>query len=150
MHAERQIDHIRRRVLQDETIPHAEKVFSLFQPHTEWISKGKASAPAHAGFAYIPVGKAGVPVELGLRVCIVENQYRFIMHHQVMEKTTDAQIAVALVEQAQARFAAVKAMSFDKGFHSPANQTELKQHLENVILPKKGRPAPKNCCDYAQ
>jgi transposase, IS5 family len=123
MHAERQIDQIRRRVLQDETIPHAEKVFSLFQPHTEWISKGKA----------------GVPFELGLRVCIVEDQHRFILHHLVMEKTTDAQIAVALVEQTQARFAAVKAMSFDKGFHSPSNQTELKQHLENVILPKKGR-----------
>ena len=56
-----------------------------------------------------------------------------------MEKTTDDQIAVTLVEQTQARFAAVKAMSFDKGFHSPANQTELKQHLEKVILPKKGR-----------
>lgn len=124
-HAERQIDQIRRRVLQGETIPHAEKVFSIFQPHTEWISKGKA----------------GVPVELGLRVAIVEDQHRFILHHQVMEKTTDDQIAVALVEQTQARFPAVKAMSFDKGFHSPGNQTELKQRLENVILPKKGRLA---------
>jgi hypothetical protein len=122
-HAKRQIDQIQRRVLQDETIPHSEKVFSIFQPHTEWISKGKA----------------GVPVELGLRVCIVEDQYRFILHHQVMEKTTDDQIAVALVEKTQARFPAVKAMSFDKGFHSPSNQIELKQRLDNVILPKKGR-----------
>jgi hypothetical protein len=122
-HAKRQIDQIQRRVLQDETIPHSEKVFSIFQPHTEWISKGKA----------------GVPVELGLRVCIVEDQYRFILHHQVMEKTTDDQIAVALVEKTQARFPAVKAMSFDKGFHSPGNQIELKQRLDNAILPKKGR-----------
>jgi len=122
-HANRQIDQIRRRVLQGETIPHSEKVFSIFQPHTEWISKGKA----------------GVPVELGLRVCIVEDQHRFILHHQVMEKTTDDQIAVALVEQTQARFPAVKAMSFDKGFHSPGNQIELKHRLDNVILPKKGR-----------
>lgn len=38
-HAERQIDQIERRVLQGQTIPHEEKVFSLFQPHTEWISK---------------------------------------------------------------------------------------------------------------
>jgi transposase, IS5 family len=122
-HAERQIDQIRRRVLQGEKIPHAEKVFSIFQPHTEWISKGKA----------------GVPVELGLRVAVVEDQHRFILHHQIMEKTTDDQIAVPLVEQTKARFAAVKAMSFDKGFHSPGNQTALKQRLENVILPKKGR-----------
>jgi len=52
MHAERQIDQIRRRVLQDETIPHSEKVFSIFQPPTEWISKGKASAPAHAPYLH--------------------------------------------------------------------------------------------------
>ncbi len=32
IHADRQIDQIRRRVLQGETIPHDEKVFSLFQP----------------------------------------------------------------------------------------------------------------------
>ena len=123
VHAERQIDQIRRRVLQGETIPHGEKVFSIFQPHTEWISKGKA----------------GVPVELGLRVAVVEDQHRFILHHQVMAKTTDDQVAVPLVEQTQARFPALKAMSFDKGFHSPGNQTELKQRLEAVILPKKGR-----------
>lgn len=41
-HARRQIDQIDRRVLQGERIAHEEKVFSLFQPHTEWISKGKA------------------------------------------------------------------------------------------------------------
>ena len=34
-HAVRQIDQIDRRVLQDQTIPHDEKVFSLFQLHTE-------------------------------------------------------------------------------------------------------------------
>ena len=57
-HARRQIDQIERRVLWGETIPHGEKVFSLFEPHTEWISKGKA----------------GVPVELGLNTCILEDQ----------------------------------------------------------------------------
>ena len=46
---------------------------------------------------------------------------------------------MSLVEHTQTRFPALKAMSFDKGFHSPSNQTELKQRLENVILPKKGR-----------
>ena len=38
-HARRQINQIDRRVLRGEHIPHGEKVFSLFQPHTEWISK---------------------------------------------------------------------------------------------------------------
>jgi hypothetical protein len=53
-HGERQIDQIRRRVIEGETIPHDEKVFSLFEEHTEWISKGKA----------------GVLQELGLKVCV--------------------------------------------------------------------------------
>lgn len=122
-HADRQIDQIRRRVLLGESIPHAEKVFSLFQPHTEWISKGKA----------------GVQVELGLRVCVVEDHYRFILHHQVMEKTTDDQIAVPLIKQTQARFTALDAVSMDKGFHSPSNQAQLKELLKTVVLPKKGR-----------
>ncbi|MBT5221811.1 MAG: hypothetical protein HOM15_03110 [Gammaproteobacteria bacterium] len=41
-HRDRQIDPIKRRFIEGETIPHDEKVFSLFQPHTEWISKSKA------------------------------------------------------------------------------------------------------------
>lgn len=57
VHADRQIDQVRRRVILGEAIPHGEKVFSIFQPHTEWISQGKA----------------GVAVELGVKVCIVED-----------------------------------------------------------------------------
>lgn len=34
-HAARQIDPVRRRVLHGETIPHHEKVFSIFEPHTD-------------------------------------------------------------------------------------------------------------------
>ena len=122
-HAERQIDQIRRRVLRGETIAHVEKVFSIFEPHTEWISKGKA----------------GVPVELGLRVAIVEDQYRFILHHQVMENTTDDKIAVAIMRETQARFPAVRTVSMDKGFHSVANQAALKVMLDRVVLPRKGK-----------
>ena len=121
--AERQIDQIRRRVLLGQTIPHAEKVFSIFQRHTEWISKGKA----------------GVPVELGLRVAVVEDQHRFIITHQVMEKTTDDQVAVALIEAAQACCTNISSASFDKGFHSPANQEALAAMIPQVVLPKKGK-----------
>jgi hypothetical protein len=98
-------------------------VFSLFQPHTEWICKGKA----------------GVPVELGLRVCIMEDQYRFILHHLVMEKTTDDQVAITMVNETKQRFPGLRAVSMDKGFHSPNNQTELKSSLDLAVLPKKGR-----------
>jgi IS5 family transposase len=41
-HAIRQIDQTKRRVILGEAIAHAEKVFSIFEPHTEWVSKGKA------------------------------------------------------------------------------------------------------------
>jgi hypothetical protein len=122
-HARRQIDQIDRRVLQGEPIPHEEKVFSIFEPHTEWICKGKA----------------GVPVELGLRVNVIEDRNRFILHHQVMEKTTDDQVAVAIVDETKQRLPTLRAVSMDKGFHSPANQQELRERLECVVLPKKGR-----------
>ncbi len=122
-HAARQIDQTKRRVILGETIPHAEKVFSIFEPHTEWISKGKA----------------GVPVELGVKVCILEDQHRFILHHQVMEKKTDDQVTVSMVEGAKKRFPDLQACSFDKGFHSQENQQGLKQHLALVALPRKGK-----------
>ena len=122
-HARHQIDLIERRVLQGERIPHEEKIFSIFEPHTEWISKGKA----------------GVPVELGLRVNVVEDEHRFILHHQVMEGTTDEQVAVAAVDETQQRFPNLRILSFDKGYHSPANQQALSQRLDQVVLPKKGR-----------
>ena len=128
LHAHRQIDQIKRRAIQDETIPHSEKVFSLFQPHTEWISKGKA----------------GVPVELGLRVCIMEDSHGFILHSQVMQKTTDDKVAVPMVKATKAKFPSFNACSFDKGFHSPANQTDLKALIEQVVLPKKGKLSKAN------
>jgi IS5 family transposase len=122
-HAIRQIDQTKRRVILGEVIPHAEKVFSIFEPHTEWVSKGKA----------------GVPVELGVKVCILEDQYQFILHHEVMQQKTDDQVAVSMVAQAQQRFANLNACSFDKGFHSPDNQRALKDQLELVALPRKGK-----------
>ena len=122
-HAERQIDQIHRRVILGEKIPHAEKVFSIFEEHTEWISKGKA----------------GVPVELGLKVCVLEDQHGFILHHRVMEHETDEQVAIPMVEESKKKFSSLTACSFDKGFHSPANQKDLQKHLDHVILPKKGK-----------
>jgi hypothetical protein len=122
-HAERQIDQIRRRVLEGETIPHNEKVFSLFEEHTEWISKGKA----------------GISQELGLKVCVVKDQFGFLLHHRVMQKETDDQITVPITMATKERFPQLVSCSFDKGFHSPKNQEDLADILEKVILPRKGR-----------
>jgi IS5 family transposase len=123
VHATRQADQTDRRVLKGEKIPHQEKVFSVFQPHTQWINKGKA----------------GVPVEFGLPVAIMEDSDGFILHHHIMEKRTDSQIAVEFVRESQTRFPMLRIVSMDKGFHSPENQTELRNLLDRAILPKKGR-----------
>lgn len=123
VHAKRQIDQVRRRVIEGETIPHHEKVFSIFQEHTEWINKGKA----------------GVPQELGLKVCIVKDQFGFILHHRVMQKETDDGIAVPIIMETKERFPAFNSCTFDKGFHSPDNQKELSEILEKVVLPRKGK-----------
>ena len=123
VHAKRQIDQIERRIMHGEIIPHYEKVFSIFEPHTEWISKGKA----------------GVPVELGIRVCILEDHHQFILHHHVMEQETDDKVAVKMVKSGKVKFPNLQSVSFDKGFHSTDNQEKLKDIIEVVALPRKGR-----------
>ena len=127
-HAWRQIDQIQRRVVQGEKIPHREKVFSLYEPHTEWISKGKA----------------GVPVELGLRVCVLEDKMGFILYHKVMEQETDEKVALEMVRETRLRFPNFRVCSFDKGFQSAENRIELQTLLDRVVMPKKGRVSEKD------
>ena len=122
-HARRQIDQVERRLLRGETIPHEEKVFPVFEEHTRWISKGKA----------------GRPVELGVPVCVLEDQHGFLLHHEILWAGGDTDIAVPMIEAAQARFPALRACSFDRGFHSPGNRLRLDQLLEHNVLPRKGR-----------
>lgn len=122
-HSHHQINLIYRRVIEHQQIPHNEKVFSIFEPHTEWISKGKA----------------GTPVELGLRVCVLQDQFGFTLHHQVMQKQTDDQVTVPMAEAAKKRFPALSQVSYDKGFWSPDNLVKLEALLERPVLPKKGK-----------
>ncbi len=122
-HAVRQIGPTRRRGMLGETIPHAETVFSIFEPHTASISQGKAR----------------VPVELGVKVCILEDQHQFILQHQLMQKNTDDQVAVSMMAEVQKRFPELHACSLDQGLHAPANQLELQGHLDQVGLPSKGK-----------
>lgn len=104
-----QIDQITRRVMDDEKVPHCEKVFSVFEEHSKWISKGKA----------------GVPQELGLNVCIVEDQYGSILHHKVIEKQSDKDVAVIMIADTKKRFKDLGSCSFDKGFYSSRNLNKI-------------------------
>lgn len=122
-YAEKQIDLIERRVFNDEKIPHPEKIFSIFEPHTRWISKGKV----------------GVPVEFGLPVTIIKDQFGFILDHEVMETTSDVDIAVPLTKRTKEKFNALSSCSYDKGYYSPSNREELNKIIDLPVMPKKGR-----------
>ena len=116
------IDQIERRVIKGETINHEEKIFSIFEPHTEWVSKGKA----------------GVPVELGVKLAIVQDQHQFILHHHVMQQQQDVHIAQDLVRAIEEKYGTIDSMSLDRGFWSVENEAALRERVRKVVMPKKG------------
>jgi len=121
-YADKFIDQINRRVINGEIIPHQEKVFSIFEPHTEWVSKGKA----------------GIPVEFGIKLAVVQDQHQFILHHHVMENKQDVHVAVEVAKEVHKRYGEIDSMSFDRGFWSPENEIELSKIVCKVVMPKKG------------
>lgn len=119
------IDLVQRRLLKGELIPHSEKVFSLFEPHTKWISKGKA----------------GVIAELGQKHLIVTNQDHFIVYHQLIGDTPDAAFTIEVTQKLKEQFGDhLSSLSFDKGFSSKEIIKELESSRPNVIIKQKGKP----------
>ena len=119
-------DQIERRLLKGETIPAEEKIFSIFEEHTEWLTKGKLNKK----------------VELGHLLLVTSDQYQFIVDYKVLEKQRDASQVSDLCERIKKyyRDEKIKSHSFDKGFWSKDNlATLLNADIEQVILPKKGR-----------
>ncbi len=119
-------DQIEHRVLKGETIPPEEKVFSIFEEHTEWLTKGKLNKK----------------VELGLLLLVTTDQYQFIVDYKVMEKQRDAAQVGGLCERIKKNYPddPIGSHSFDKGFWSKDNFAILQEaDIERVILPKKGR-----------
>ena len=120
------IDLTERRLIKDEVIPAAEKIYSIFEPHTEWISKGKLNRK----------------VELGHLLLITTDQHQFIVDYKIMENEKDPVQIESLTHRIQQNFAGRKiySHSFDKGFSSKDNLQTLQQaNIEQVILPKKGK-----------
>jgi hypothetical protein len=118
-------DLARRRILDGEKIPNSEKVFSLFEPDTELINRGKRPTP----------------IEFGHRVLIGQDNAGFILHSQVMGiGVTDEKTAVDAVDRIHERFESkIQAISFDKGFWKPQNLDDLSERVSLVVLPKKGK-----------
>jgi IS5 family transposase len=120
------IDLIERRLIKDEVIPAEEKIYSIFEPHTEWINKGKLNKK----------------VELGHLLLITTDQHHFIADYKVMEDEKDPAQIKSLTQRIQQNFAGKKILShsFDKGFYSKDNLQILQQaNIAQVVLPKKGK-----------
>jgi hypothetical protein len=114
----------RRRVLEGEQVPNEDKLFSIFEPHTQLYRRGKAAQPN----------------QYGRLVLIYEDAAGFISHHRVMPRDAqDVEVAVEETRKLQQRVGdRVEELSFDRGFHSPDNQVQLAEIVAHVCLPKPG------------
>jgi hypothetical protein len=119
------IDLIDHRLLHNEKIPSKDKIYSLFQPYTEWLSKGKS----------------GKKVELGIKVLVVTDQYSLIRDFRVMEKTSDSKESILVADRLLSQFGEEKigSLSFDRGFYSKENKELISLYYSNLNMPKKGK-----------
>ena len=121
---EKHIDLVDRRLLKGETIPHEEKLFSIFEPWVEWICKGKAHKP----------------VELGKRTCIASDQWHFIVDWWVADQQQDNLLLLPAMDRMMNHHV-ISQCSADRGFYDKVDIEIMKLHDINVIIPKKGKPS---------
>jgi IS5 family transposase len=120
------IDLVERRLLKKEVIAHEEKIFSLFEPHTELIKKGKMMPP----------------VEFGHRLLVSSEQHGLIIDYKIMEAGVGEPGELEpLMDRLESRFGegAIESLSVDQGFSNMALRQRLEERIDLVIMPKKGR-----------
>jgi len=124
----------RRRVLRGQTVPNSEKLFSIFEAHTQLYKRGKA----------------GEPIQFGRLVLVYEDAAGFITHHRVLSR--DSHERDDVVEQTrivQTRLEGkIERASFDRGFHSPENQEALAKIVTHPCLQKPGKQAQKGTVQF--
>jgi len=122
---DKHLDLVERRLLKEETIPSHEKAFSLFEPHTEWIQKGKQRPN----------------VELGHRLLIATDQNRLIQDYDVAAGVADVDRSVPVADRLLGRYGAgsVGSISFDKGFTRAEDRELLSLYVPTVVMPKRGK-----------
>jgi IS5 family transposase len=123
--AERVMTQTRRRVLNGEQVPVHEKIFSIFEPHTDLIKRGKAQRP----------------VEFGHKVFLAESGRGFITDYRVLDgnPADEGHVAPSLVQHAATFGHAPALYAADRGFYTPANVavvTAAGVHTE--CLPQRG------------
>lgn len=116
------INLVDRRIIKGETIPHEEKMFSIFETYTEWVKKGK-SRPS---------------VELGKKLAITTDQFDLIVDYQIMDHEQDRDIVIALADRLLAVYK-IDSWSFDKGYWKKENKQLLQLEVPKVIIPKLGK-----------
>lgn len=127
---EQAVEQTVRRVFQEEKVPAAEKIVSLFEPHTAIIRRQKA----------------GKPVEFGHKVWLDEVDGGIVTRWSVLEgNPSDGEQWRPALDHHIALFGKPPYLaSGDRGLYSPDNEAYAKRKgVKRVILPKRGRKSEK-------
>ena len=120
----RVIDQTRRRVLQGESVPTEEKVYSIFEPHTDLIKRGKPQKP----------------VEFGHKVFLAESAQGLITDYRVLEgnPADSVHVQASLEHHQQSFHRAPECYAADRGFHSADNVQDCRQAgVSQVCIPQR-------------
>ena len=122
---ERVIDQTRRRVLQGEQVSNTEKIYSIFEPHTDLIKRGKVLTP----------------VEFGHKVFLAESAQGLITQYDVLNgNPSDSDHVEASLSRHQATFGSVPQLyGSDRGFFTEENLAACQQRgVEMACIPQRG------------
>lgn len=123
--SDRVVDQTRRRVIDSEQVPAADKIYSIFEPHTSLIKRGKA----------------GKPVEFGHKVFLAESRHGLITQYLVLDgnPADEAHVQPSLQRHKATFGAAPKLLADDRGFYSVANiQIAEREGVACVCIPQRG------------
>ena len=121
----RVISQATRRVLQGEQVPTSEKLYSIFEPHTDLIIRGKVLKP----------------VEFGHKVFLAESGRRLITQYRVLDGNPADQVHVQpSLDRHRVIFASAPDLySSDRGFFSEENlQTCQSAGVTLTCIPQAG------------
>jgi len=121
----RVIDQACRRVLQGEQVPTAEKIYSIFETHTDLIKRGKAQTP----------------IEFGHKVFLAESAQGLITQYEVLEGNPgdDQQVEPSLERHKETFGHAPALYGSDRGFFSETNVKSCTRNgVKVVCIPQRG------------
>lgn len=120
-----QVVAVARRVqIAREAVPASEKVFSIFEPHTELIKRGKRNKP----------------VEFGHKVLLCETAEKFITDYEVYEhQEADCNLTEPVIQRHEKLFGERPVvLAADKGFCPEKSKfAELAKLVKNLAIPRR-------------